>query len=215
MFVGFDDEVPLPSFSQDFLATSAYVPTHTVGATNRIFLPLTYVNSDQVLSWSTLAEEVGVPLSSETVLTDLLEKSGIEVEHPQANAPLVWVTTFLSSIAEAAKPEVPVIFAAWPGYAGDGALGQEIHVSESRIGPWRTADLSFTRGPLSLLEEASRCHDRFPVYVWSLDLKMVLSCPLYSDSLFLTSSVTLDHLSSHGIEAVGMSRNVPLPTTGD
>lgn len=96
--------------------------------------------------------------------------------------------------------------------AGSGTQFPTVTLSSSHIGPWDTTDFSVRLEPVTHLEQSLK----FPTYIWSDDFKLVLTCPIYSDSVFLTSpTLFAEDFVRAGLEARGILKDDYLPVTGD
>jgi hypothetical protein len=84
------------------------------------------------------------------------------------------------------------------------------------LGPWAARDFVVTRSTLGHLVEVARHGAPFPVYLWTPDRRFVLSCPWYSDSLFVTSDeLAPGDFRAAGLEASLVPHDGPLAITGD
>lgn len=213
----------VPPFSEDPLRLGAYVPFGLGFNSSRLFLPFSGQSDVQESCWSELATSAGTSLRADTMLYDLLDEDKAQSIHPLAEAQNSWITRLLDVLCSAVSVEDSFIFARSKIYAetsqsdtentaGSGTQFPTVTLSSSHIGPWDTTDFSVRLEPVTHLEQSLK----FPTYIWSDDFKLVLTCPIYSDSVFLTSpTLFAEDFVRAGPEARGILKDDYLPVTGD
>lgn len=173
------------------------------------------MNSD-VLSWASLANSSQTDLGPNTCLYDLMPKEQAGRIHPRAEVDQVFLDRLFTVLSQSTEVLDDHVFIDWRGYSEHNQDSGGAEIMVPRVGPWEAYELLAQVQPFSMLYERGARGRRLPLYVWSLDHQIVLSCPIYSDSLYLASSnVTSDLLISHNIEASAISSNDFLAITGD
>lgn len=215
-----------PPFSTDPSRFGAYIPFKLGLHSSRLFLPFFDIdNNADPLSWTELAAHSGEALRADTVLYDLLDEDRARAIHPSATVQDPWATLLLSVLSSTVPIEDDFIFARSVVYAETTQRYAKIvdqrlrcfsrprrDLIDAHIGPWNTKDFAVTLEPLVSLREEST----FPTYIWSEDLSLVLTCPIYSDSVFLTSStLCAEDFTNAGLEAQAIVEDNALPITGD
>ena len=92
-----------------------------------------------------------------------------------------------------------------------------MRVPSETVGPWNVRqDLLLRLRPLRSLVDVAEAEEHWPVLVWNRDLSFVLSCPLYSDSVLLSSTgISSRDLEREGLHSVEIDLTGPLTFTGD
>lgn len=211
------EAIPVPPLTQDHSEFSSYVPRITGTHTSRIFLPL---DRDSVRaaqrSWHYAAAQRGVQLLPDTSFYDLVDETPVNCpSHPFAGADRATISALLAAVRPSISPDEEVYIALWNGYAGDHVDGDVVNPQAEQLGTWQVhSDLLVVRSPLVGLLQLADQH--WPVFLWSTDLRLVVSCPLYSDSVFVTSdSIDSQDLAAQGLEALRADLDGPITFTGD
>lgn len=204
-----------PRLGSDPLLMSAYAVLPGAPHVSRVFLPLGHRGEAVTVTWAGIAREAGEDLSTASDLYDLLGEPAAREIHPYGEATPATVRTLLRALGRALPSDQEVIAADWPGYAATAAVETEVELSTSHLGPWPRSDFLVHRTTLDHLLRIAEREAPFPVYLWTPDHSLVLSCPIYSDSLFLSSeSVTVADLREAGLEAATVLEDGPLAVTG-
>jgi hypothetical protein len=211
----------LSRFDADVSLVAGYTePRHAVFA--RVFVPL-IVAEGRYLPWSAAASAVGVELVGTTHWDELrlaAEARAVDIGTPQqGTVDASTINALMRVLAQAGSTRMSH-FALWEGYAGE--IDASIHDQSTGIpqgvghylldGSYRV----FT-GELGWAE--TRCAEngyRFPVAVWPDDGSFALASARYQDSYYLSADQqTLSLLQRAGVDALEITRDEPLPSTGD
>lgn len=205
-----------PPFTRDPLRLSAYTLFSGSTTTSRIFLPLALdAGSADDGTWASLARAAGTPLTATTELYALLDRAQADGRHPHGAVSPATTQALLDALGTSLPLDEEIVAARWPGHAGDGGHDEELPLPAQTVGGWPPGDLSLTWTTLARCASGAERDGQLPVYLWTADLRLVLSCPLYSDSLFLASDqITAAHLRAAGLEAEGLLEDGPLMVTG-
>lgn len=211
------ETVPVPPLTGGYSEFTSFVPRISGTHTSRIFLPLgrDSVGAEQ-RSWRYAAAQRGIPLLPDTTFYDLVDETPENSpSHPFAGADRTTIAALLAAVRPSIRPDEEVYLALWKGYAGDHVDGDVVNLEVEQLGTWQVHnDLRVVRSPLAgLLQLADQ---RWPVFLWTADLRLVVSCPLYSDSVFVTSDVIdSGELAAQGLEALPADLDGPITFTGD
>lgn len=102
---------------------------------------------------------------------------------PQAGTGPGVIDALLSALEGAPSP-YPTSSCA--GYAESGDA-DEVAVRGSHLGPRQMRELSATLEPLTDLHHVEHSGLHLPTHVWSFDRQLVITCPMFSDSLYISS----------------------------
>lgn len=212
----------LPEFGDDATRVAGYTePNHEVFA--RIFSPLSLPGGAH-LKWSTASAAVDVHLSGTTRWDELDLSSrarGVDIGVPQQGAiDRRTVEELVRVLGGRTRYAHRTHFALWQGYGGE--IDSQLHDESVLIPPGGLSylcDGSFRLFTAELAWAQTRCHQRgfrFPVAVWPADEAFTLATALYQDSYYLSSDRrTLTLLQDAGVDALEISRDELLPSTGD
>ncbi|WP_169164172.1 hypothetical protein [Cellulomonas taurus] len=105
-------------------------------------------------------------------------------------------------------------------YASEGVEQESYPPSlEALAGPF--AGQVLHTGPLTWLSERMRPdpwwhRNLMPVFTVPADRRFLLGCPIYHDSIYISSDTALlDALRAEGFEVLDIDRDEPLPSEGD
>lgn len=204
-----------PLLSRDSSLVSAYADPSPGRRVSRVFLPLIRRgDGGEVIPWASLAARKGEALSANTDLYDLMDRSEASDIHPYGKTSVDSMWQLLQAIGASVPLEQDVITANWIGFAHRVMVGEEVEVSEP-LGPWPAGDFIFTRTTLRRLTQIAESEGAFPNYLWTSDHRFVFSCPIYSDSVFVTSDgLGADDFRAVGLEACPVEQDGPLAITG-
>ncbi|WP_145941422.1 hypothetical protein [Corynebacterium glyciniphilum] len=119
------------------------------------------------------------------------------------------------------RTSTDVTFALWPGYAGEvGGVGSvSVFGHDAPLPFGRYGGLAIKQAPLNWLtafsvENPGRPH--MPVYVWPKDGSFLISCPIYSNSLFISGGELLaEKLGESALDVIQVDRGDPLNCRDD
>lgn len=122
------------------------------------------------------------------------------------------ILRILTEVVPGLRVSTDVTFAMWPGYAGElgGAGPVSVFGHDAPLPFGRYGGLAIKQAPLNWLssfsvENPGRPH--MPVYVWPEDGSFLISCPIYSNSLFISGGELLaEKLEESALDAVRVER---------
>lgn len=204
--------INIPNFGKDLSKVSAYAPLGQGLHVTRIFLPLPTRLGDLYMPWTDLANEKGVTLTAHTSLNDLLPQGVDIVSEPRAQAGGGVIPVLLKLAAEHLDIHDQCVFVRWIGYAESGDDADELALRGSHIGPWQQKEFTATFEPLAALDHVENAGLHLPTHIWTPDHSFILTCPMFSDSLYLSSvDIDAERLISEGLEAAPIDEDLDLP----
>ncbi|GAA4288938.1 hypothetical protein [Georgenia daeguensis] len=188
--------------------------------TSRLFLPADGP-AGTVMTWRELALLAGMPLTADLRWSAIVSRLDAalrqELSAPFAVVPSATLVRLVDLLSAATSTPERCYFFLWEGYAEETAdLVPE--VAPPHVAVLARHDYVLHTAPLSWLVEraADLMQPRMPVFLWPHDGAFLLACPLYHDSLYLSSDVALpDTLRSGGLEVLPIARDIELPGEGD
>lgn len=214
--------VRFPHFGTDAARVAGYTePGHEVFA--RVFSPLLF-SAGTYAKWSAASASVGVELVGTTRWEEVClagRARGVDVGRPQqGTVDERTVEALISVLGARTQRARGTYFALWQGYAGE--IDPQLYRESVLIPPSGDNylfDGSFRLFHADLAWARTRCYEkrrRFPVAVWPADRSFVLATALYQDSYYLSADRrTLALLQEAGLDALEISREELLPSTGD
>jgi hypothetical protein len=190
---------------------------------SRVFVPLEREEFEFV-SWRELASSVGCEIHALSRWRDIAVRLDPSAERnltPASGSCDQATATRLTRALCTTPPEVTEgTYALWPGYAGelDDFNVDQLFTYSDPAPLGRYGGLAIVRRPLTWLLSRTVEHWRVhaPVYVWPDDGSFLISCPIYSNSLYVSGPAGVTKaLSRAGLEAFGIPRSSLLPSRDD
>lgn len=190
--------------------------THEIVA--RLFLPVRGAG-DVLESWSELARQAGIPLTSTLTFTELTAAlppdEASPLAKPAGELPLRETSALVDVLRRATTTPTRCFFGLWEGSSTD-LEGLEIAPFPPALDALahRHGGLALHVAPLSWLVDRARRFppQRMPVFVWPQDGSFLLGCPIYRDSLFVSCSrSTGDALRAAGFDVLPTALDDPVP----
>ncbi|MDO5723616.1 MAG: hypothetical protein Q4P33_04355 [Flaviflexus sp.] len=207
--------IEIPPFGTDMTRVSAYALFTEGWHVYRVFLPLPTRLGEIHLSWADLAEQAGTVLGPQTTLLELLPRGVDLVAEPEARAGHGFIPALLEALTNHTDIFEPHVIVRWTGYAESGDA-DEVALRGSHLGPWQMREFAATLEPLTDLIHVEHSGLHLPTHVWSLNRSLVITCPMFFDSLYISSpTLTGEELAAAGLEAVLVPTDSPLPIAGD
>lgn len=207
--------IEIPQFGNDMTRVSAYALFEEGWHVSRVLLPLPTKLSELYLTWEELATRANRELDPLISLAELLPTGFDLVSEPHARTGPGLIDALLSALEGHTDISAPHVIVRWTGYAESGDA-DEVALRGSHLGPWQMREFCATLEPLTDLHHVEHSGLHLPTHVWSLDRQLVITCPMFSDSLYISSpTLTGKELAAAGLEAVCVPTDGPLPMSGD
>lgn len=218
-------DLPPVSLGED-PSTVAGFTTSSHHAAARLFLPILGPDDGSCWSWSDLCERARLPLTPTTRWSELSEALPDDLSIP-LEPPYGWLAPSMTDVLVAvltgatATPD-SCVFSLWfhDQVAREGVDAESYPAWLAPLdGPFDHQVLH--TGPLTWLSERMRPnpwrhHNLMPVFIMPEDRSFLLGCPIYHDSIYVSSDIALlDALRAGGFDVLEIDRHEDLPSEGD
>lgn len=216
----------VPHVAEDESSVAGFVDERH-SARLRVFSPAE-IADDMFVSCGELAGRAGYVLHPGSTWREISDRIGPEESskyHPASGGCDELGLETLLHILTGALPDLrtstEVTFAMWPGYAGEVENVESVRVFDftAPLPFGRFGGLAVAQAPLDWLltfgsDRPGRPH--MPIYVWPPDGAFLISCPIYSNSLFISADEELAwKLEESALDVVRVDSHSPLNCRDD